>query len=229
MDVRGPRLLEAAGHVDRLVAEHHLTAGAGGHLARRHVEVEDARVTGLHGEAQLLLAEAQRLVGGPSFDGVAHGARHQRTSRLALGEVVLRAAPHGLQRELLIGETGEEDDGQAGSGRPHPLEGLDALAVGQGEVEQHGVERLAGRDPLEPLGEGLHPLWHEACTGFGQQFADEPRIAGIVLDEEDAEPVHSRLGVGRQRRRRCWLARHRLTRTRPGAAGRRSARMTPPT
>ena len=78
-----------------------------------------------------------------ALDRVLHRAQQQLAVEAALDEVVLRPALHRGERERLVVVAGEHDDRHRGRVRVDLGEGLQAMAVGQRQVEQHqrGVVR----------------------------------------------------------------------------------------
>ena len=79
------------------------------------------------------------------LDGVADCARQRRALESALDQVVLRAQLQRLHRPLLVVEAGEDDDRQVGRALARPQQRVEALAVGQAEVEQDDVEISSAR------------------------------------------------------------------------------------
>ena len=55
-----------------------------------------------------------------------------------------------------------------------------------------GVDGLAVGEPFEAEIEALHPFGLESRLRLRQQLADEARIAGVVLDEQDPQRTRGR-------------------------------------
>ncbi len=67
----------------------------------------------------------------------------------------------------------------------HLGEGIEPEAVGQRKIEQH-QPGAAGRQVLEPERQAIGGVQHERrARVLGDHLEDEPRVARVVLDEED--------------------------------------------
>jgi hypothetical protein len=93
------------------------------------------------------------------------------------------------QRHLLVVKPAEHDDGDVGRERLHPVDGLEALRVGEREVEQDACR--AGREqPLPRRGDAVEVLKGEVARPRGaQHLAHEHGVARVVLDEDEARLV----------------------------------------
>lgn len=107
--------------------------------------------------------------------------------RVALDQVILGPLADRLAGEPGVVEAAEHDDRRPGSQRSQGVEGVEPLAVGQGEVEQdRGVNAPGG--PLQPVAEPGHVVQVEQTAGrLGQRLADEGGVAGVVFDQEQAD------------------------------------------
>ena len=112
---------------------------------------------------------------------------------LALDQVVLRAGPDRPLPQVLIGLTGQHDDGGIRVELEQFPEAVQAARVRQSQIEQD-----AGRvgDQGLGLGEGPRPLHDHRGSDFKEQFLYQQGIAVIVLDEQDLNLVMTR---GRRR------------------------------
>ena len=114
-----------------------------------------------------------------------HAVQH-RPVDLALDQVVLRSGPHRLLAEVLARLPGQHDDGRLGLDAQQLPQPLQALRVGQAQVEQH-----AGRvrDQRGGLAEGPGPLHHDRGVHLQQELLDEQGVAVVVFDEQDRHLV----------------------------------------
>jgi hypothetical protein len=76
---------------------------------------------------------------------------------VAFGEIVMRAAFHGLARGFFIGQPAEDQDQCVGSSLEHPVERFDTLAVGQRQVEQDHLVMFAA-ESFERIGQPGYPF-----------------------------------------------------------------------
>ncbi len=85
--------------------------------------------------------------------------------------------------------SGEHEDGRVGGGASQPHEPVEALRVGQAEVQQGAV----GAGHLQ-LGVGERRDRDDLDLGgdVGQQLADEEGIALVVFDEQHARRLVDR-------------------------------------
>ena len=145
-----------------------------------------------------------------AFHGVAQRPGQGGAVDGVLEQVVLRARPHRLRAQRLVVASGEHDDRRAVAGPQDPLQRVEALGVGQGEIQEHavdGVERLFGLgdgpDPPQRHRQPAHRL------GVGEVLTDEQGVPVVVLDEQHG---HRRRGLVHRLRHR-----HLLCPTRHGA------------
>lgn len=125
--------------------------------------------------------------------GPAGGAQDDVARDLALDQVVLGARLDGFQAQLLLRAAREHDDGRLGRGADDAADRVDAVAVGQPEVEQHAVEgvvvqhHLGGGERLR-VGEGVG-----AHVGAVEHHHEPRPVGGVVLHHQQ---VHGAVGVG---------------------------------
>ncbi|MDZ7732887.1 MAG: hypothetical protein U5R31_07010 [Acidimicrobiia bacterium] len=87
-----------------------------------------------------------------------------------------------------------------------PLDGGDAVAVGEREIQQHAVERLVGDLDLG-VGDRRHdPDRVGADVGPVELLEQQGGVAGVVLDQEQAGAPPARLSDRRPCARRSRLA-----------------------
>ncbi len=132
------------------------------------------------------------LLGPLALDAVADGAIQEVAVHLALDEVGVRTLAQGVDRHLLVGEAGDHDHRDVRSDCADLDQGRETVAVGQVQVEQDRVERPFGEKGQgigEPVDRG-----HVVALGvhLGEHLADEPRVAGVVLDQQYPERLRVR-------------------------------------
>jgi hypothetical protein len=129
------------------------------------------------------------LLGPLALDRVEDRPREVIAVEPALHEVVLRALAHRPDRGHLVVEAGEHHQGDARRRGVGPDHRLDALRVGEREIEERHVD-AALAEQLEPVGEAgrLHELGAER-GGLLEQLADEARVARVVLDQEHVAAI----------------------------------------
>lgn len=108
--------------------------------------------------------------------------RHRR----ALEDVILRTPPHCLERDILIAQAAEHDDGNSGQSGARADEALNPAGFRKTEVQHQqihglclrvcgGVAETANREDLE-----RSPL------GRAQRLPDQQHVTGVVLDQQDS-------------------------------------------
>jgi hypothetical protein len=108
----------------------------------------------------------------------------------------LGALAHGGEGELLVGVSAEYHDGQVGDRGGDGLEGVQALAVGEGEVEEDEVD-AALVESGEAVGEGFGLVeLDDGVVAAGEGELDKARVGRVVFHQEDVEVVrqHGLLG-----------------------------------
>ena len=167
------------------------------------LKVEDDLGTGfimqrIAGEtiARKILRDAQfalGFLGLAAHDRVPDHAVQHGPGDLALDQVVLRSGPHRLLAEVLARLPGEHDDGRLGLDAQQLPQPLQALRVGQAQIEQHaGHLRHEGRG----LAEGAGPLHHDRSVYLRQELLREQGVAVVVFDEQDRHLVVAARGGG---------------------------------
>ena len=77
-----------------------------------------------------------------AFDGIAHGARQLLAVETAFDQIVLNALMDGVDRHILVLQSGQHDDGYAGRRFENLAIGVGAVTVGKVQIEQHHDGRL---------------------------------------------------------------------------------------
>ena len=145
----------------------------GGEQRHRHV-VEQVLVAarGAHQVAMEIVA----------LHRIRNDAREHAGVDAALLEIVLRAFAHGGEALLVVVGPGEHDDRREIGDRAQRGQRLQALRVGQAEIEQHQVV-LHFLQPLRGFGRGLHPVaGHLVESGVLEMTLDHAGIRRVVLD-----------------------------------------------
>ncbi len=93
-----------------------------------------------------------RLFRVAALDGVPDHAVQHVAGSFALDQVVLRPGPDRLPAEVFVGYPGEHDDGRLGRPGEQPAKTVQALRIGQAEIQEH-----AGRAGHQELGLGERP------------------------------------------------------------------------
>ena len=113
---------------------------------------------------------------------IRNDAREHAGVDAALLEIVLRAFAHGGEALLVVVGPGEHDDGREVGDRAQRAQRLQALRVGQAEIEQHEVV-LHFLQPFGGFGGGLHPVaGHLVESGVLEMTLDHAGVRRVVLD-----------------------------------------------
>ena len=87
----------------------------------------------------------------------------------------------------------EDDHGEIRGGRLQRGEGIQPLAVGEPEVEQHQIE-IDLRQPRDGLGEAIDVLdLVVPRPGLLEGLLDQPGVARVVLDQQDPNRICTHL------------------------------------
>ena len=125
-----------------------------------------------------------------ALDGVADRARQQEVLRLTFDEVLLGAEAHALERDVEVARASSSTTiGVAGASAATARQRLGAVGVGKPEVEQHDVERALARGaraPRRAIGAQVELVLRRVGL-VEQHLAQKARVAGLVLDEQDAQ------------------------------------------
>ncbi len=114
-----------------------------------------------------------------------HRAQQQLAVEAALHQVVLRAALHRVQRHGLVVVAGQHDDRHGGRMRVHARERFQPEGIGQRQIEQH-EPGLAAREVLEAARQAVGGVEVKRRRRvLADHLQDEPRVARVVLDQED--------------------------------------------
>ena len=122
-------------------------------------------------------------VGAAALDGVAHGPGQRGAVDEVLDQVVLRTDPHRVGAELLVAQAREHEHGRA-VGVEQPAQALEAVGVGQRQVEQHAVDGLRVVQRGLGVGERLGALEVDGEVGVGEVLGDQDGVGVVVLDEQ---------------------------------------------
>ena len=122
-----------------------------------------------------------------ALDGIADGAIQQAAVRLSLDQVVLGAGAKGVDAGLAVVQPGQHDDGHVRRQPARAGEGVQPAAVRQRQVQQDYVRRVFFQR-LEAVGQrGEMRQGEGGRAALAQQFAQEQRVAGIVLHQQDIQ------------------------------------------
>jgi hypothetical protein len=98
--------------------------------------------------------------------------------------------------EGFVIDAGEDEDWEVAVVGEEALEGIEALGIGEAEIEEDEIDIVAV-DGLLGIGEaGDLADQLELVAVIGKQFRDEPHVAWIILDEEDFKRVRGYRGTG---------------------------------
>jgi hypothetical protein len=174
----------------------------------RHRQQPALEARGLLGQD---LGRAQPLadaVGLAALDGVEDRPPQAVAVDAALHEVVLGAGGDRLDAALVVAVAGEHEVRDVRGRLAQALERVEPAGIGQPEIQQDAVERLAAQE-LESFGERLRPVHADRGRLLAQELRDQERVAVVVLDHEHANELargqaRVRGSVRRQRRQRVW-------------------------
>ena len=146
--------------------------------------VDEEGTVGQTGERVVERLVGERDLRALALDGVAQRAGEQLAVDAALDQVVLGSLLQRLDGDAEVVAPGDDDDRQLRREQLQPLDRLEAVGVGEAQVD----EDTAG--PGKALPGGLEPVdvlqLEEPVGGVVEHERDQPCIAGVVLDEEDA-------------------------------------------
>jgi hypothetical protein len=124
-----------------------------------------------------------------------NGTLEQKAVDLALDQVILRAVRDRFERKLFIPGAAEDDDRHHGRPSVYAIEGRQSLTVGQPEVQQEHIERLAPH-AVEHLVQPRQPVHLEGSSrGLAKQLLNEARVARIVFHEANRQWIPHHRGV----------------------------------
>ena len=97
-----------------------------------------------------------------------------------------------LETHRFVVQTGHHQNRHAGAGHDR-RQSIEAVAVGQVQVEQYGVEGFHAQN-LEAPGETIDVRKADRAA-VAQHRLDQARVARVVLDQQDAKRIDGRLDV----------------------------------
>ena len=165
------------------------------HSGERRVDVQEVQLVVEHGKPDRRGLDQRRRDGSleaPALDCVPQRASQEVIAHSTLHEVVLRAVADRLEPHRFVVQAGHHEDRYAGLGHDR-RQRIEAVAVGQIEVEQNGVERLQGQK-VEAPGQTIDMRQSDGAA-FAQHGLDQTRVARVVLDQQDAKRIDGRLDV----------------------------------
>jgi hypothetical protein len=154
-------------------------------------------------EAALLGEFAVRAA---ALEGIAHRPGEEGRVELAFDQIILGAGMNHAQRERLIVDAAEDQDGEILLVGEQAGESVKALAIREGEVEEDEIDACVLDGVLRICQAVDAGSEAEFAAAFREQLGDEPRIAGVVLDEKDIDRAH-KLGKSGSYHRPFKLAR----------------------
>jgi hypothetical protein len=152
-----------------------------------------------------------------ALDRIQQGTPERLGLDASLHEVVLGACGNRGHPEMLVVEAGEDDDRQRRIMLGDLAESVDAVRVGQVEVEKHAV----GATDLQLLFRGIHrrrPDHADLGVRVRDQLLDQDRVGAVVLDQKHRERLQRRDAFCRRTLRRVIQQAHeqpRLSRKSP--------------
>ncbi len=134
--------------------------------------------------ATVLALAATVALGALALDRVADGTTDERGVGLPLDEVVLRSFVERLEGQRLVVRAAQDHHRDVWHGGLEPPQTLQALGVGQREVEQDAVH-LVCEHVHAGFGEGDH-MSHLEAPGppVAKHLADQAGVARVVFDEQ---------------------------------------------
>jgi len=101
----------------------------------------------------------------------------------------LRAFLDKLKGRALIALPRQHNDGYALRLRFCRVECLETKAVREGQIQQHGVNTSSAQ-ALKSGCQRVHNLQIEELVGsLGERFLDQPRVPGIVFDQQHLDSL----------------------------------------
>ncbi|HEU5170051.1 MAG TPA: hypothetical protein VFU46_05915 [Gemmatimonadales bacterium] len=137
------------------------------------------------GVPELGLEVVDLLACAAALEAVADRAHQGSRVDVRLQETVLGPVVHRAQRLLVVDMPAQHEHGQVRHRTTHGVQRREAFAVGQEEVEQHGVELLSREHPQRRV-EPLHPDHVKQAPRLpAQHLLHQQRIDGVVLDQQN--------------------------------------------
>jgi hypothetical protein len=158
----------------------------------------DRHAGGQHAQARHLLGPRHPLLQTPllvrdplSLDRVTDRAgEHRRDRQLVLEHEVLGSGLERAERDAQLDRDGQDHDRESRRPLAQAHHRLDAAAVGQVEIEQHGID-VRFPEVVEALLERLDPVELEAAGLVAERAAHLGRIDLVVLDQKHVDRVPS--------------------------------------
>ena len=112
--------------------------------------------------------------------------REQAAGELALGKVILGARLHGLQSQFVILAGRQDDDRQVGRRLVNGAECVQALAIGERQVQQHAIDAALG-DAAQARFQ-ICAMLDKDLRGrrVAERFAHQPHVGRIIFDQQEA-------------------------------------------
>ena len=108
---------------------------------------------------------------------------------LPLQQIVLGAIADRFNAQLLIVETGQDNDRNMPRRAAGPRERLEPGAVGQPKIQQYRVDVARFLEKRFGFGHALDAVDVDGLFLAGQHFDQKIGVPHIVLDKESAEPT----------------------------------------
>ncbi len=132
---------------------------------------------------------SQRLLALLAVDGIADRPDQRPRVRLPFHQVILRAATDGLAGDVLVRQAGGHENGHRGHGCGEPRNRLQAVRVGQGEVQEDGLEGLAA-EAFQGFPQGSGPGDLELPWGnLRQHLLEQNGVRTVVFHQQDSQPL----------------------------------------
>jgi hypothetical protein len=131
----------------------------------------------------------QRLPRAAPFDPVAHRPFEHGRVHVPLHQVILRAFLHGMQGGRLVFMPAEHQHGRFAGRVPRAAERFESAAVGELQIEQHGVD-AAARQSFDSSGQRLDVFDLKLRDARRRQvLLDEQGIIRTVFDQQDSDSL----------------------------------------
>ena len=150
-------------------------------------------------EGRLVLQRVRQLTTGVSkealavlyafaLDGIAQRSHQPLRIDVSFDQVVLGALLHCFDSEVLVVQAAEDHDRHIWRRRASLNEGLEPGAIGQPQIQQHDVDAWLAQTP-ESARQAIDvgQCYGSLIVGFRQHHADQPRIAGVIFDQQNVQ------------------------------------------
>ena len=139
----------------------------------------------LHLPFQIVVGLLEGLLPPRAVDGVAERAGQRWRVDLPLKQVVLRAAPHGLDRNLFVGQPRQHHQRQPRQQLAQAVDRLQPVGIRERQVQQDHLERLAIQRGAPQTARPLGAI--SARAGLIQHRLQQGGVAGIVFHQQDVD------------------------------------------